>query len=399
MVYMAGDNNLSTAGDKDLWEMRQVGSTEEVNLVVQFDNEGDHGTNRYLVQKGGIDDRVHAMGETDCGAPEVLSDFICWTAENYPAERYALVLWSHGSAWEPAEIDRVARSVGAKDYSAREAAERSASPLGKAFFRSSMARIFSLPSPLERAICVDDGSGHSLDTIELGKILEGAVQALGRPIDLLGMDACLMSNLEVAYQAKKFVRYIVASEESEPNDGWPYDRILKDLVAHPDQSTATLAGRIVRYYVQSYLDRDYTGPVTQTALDLAKVDRAAQSMDLLAEALIGCMPEAKMHMWMAQHKSARFWHNTLWDVKHFSEELGKASQEPAVSQAIGEVQARFKPGRGRFVIAEGHNGASVERCGGVSIYLPALTKVSQFYGELDFAGERRWPALLQAYQA
>lgn len=33
MVYLAGDNNLSTAGDKDLSEMRTVGSTADVNVV------------------------------------------------------------------------------------------------------------------------------------------------------------------------------------------------------------------------------------------------------------------------------------------------------------------------------------------------------------------------------
>ena len=31
MLYMAGDNNLSSAGDADLAELRQVGSTPDVN--------------------------------------------------------------------------------------------------------------------------------------------------------------------------------------------------------------------------------------------------------------------------------------------------------------------------------------------------------------------------------
>ena len=30
------------------------------------------------------------------GDPEQLSDFIRWTAKNYPAKKYALVLWDHG---------------------------------------------------------------------------------------------------------------------------------------------------------------------------------------------------------------------------------------------------------------------------------------------------------------
>lgn len=54
MVYMAGDNNLDSAGVVDLTEMKKVGSTKEINILVQFDREGRNmATNRYYVQKDG----------------------------------------------------------------------------------------------------------------------------------------------------------------------------------------------------------------------------------------------------------------------------------------------------------------------------------------------------------
>ncbi len=40
-VYLAGDDNLSDAGDQDLAEMRSVGATDEINIVVEFDNAGN----------------------------------------------------------------------------------------------------------------------------------------------------------------------------------------------------------------------------------------------------------------------------------------------------------------------------------------------------------------------
>ena len=53
MVYMAGDNNLDSAGVVDLKEMKKVGSTEQINILVQFDRAGRReATNRYCVQKG-----------------------------------------------------------------------------------------------------------------------------------------------------------------------------------------------------------------------------------------------------------------------------------------------------------------------------------------------------------
>lgn len=399
MVYLAGDNNLSTAGDKDLSEMRTVGSTADVNVVAEFDNAGDRGTNRYHVQRDGVDEPVVALGETDSGSPKVLLDFVAWAAENYPAERYALVLWNHGGGWEPSEMDRIARTVGARDYSVREASERSATPLGKIFFRTTLQTIFSLPSPADRAICSDDGSGHSLDTIELGKVLAQAMDQLGQPLDLLGMYACLMSNMEVAYKARPYVRYIVASEESEPNDGWPYDAVLRKLVANPGLPTADLAAHIVSAYIKSYVNRGYSRAVTQTALNLSRVEALAAPLDDLAEALIARMPGVSGKVWDAQRKSARFWHNTLWDISHFCQELERLTARTPVRHVAKAVRAALRPGLNNLVIAESHHGATVERCGGVSIYLPAMTDISRYYADLAYAKEHRWLVMLKAYHA
>ena len=121
---------------------------------------GDHGTRRIRIAKDGVNEIVESLGETDSGSPEVLSSFISWAAVNYPADRYALILWNHGGGWEPTEVDRIARSVASKGYSEREITERSSSPLGRVLFRSSLQKIFSLSGPAERAICSDDGFWH-----------------------------------------------------------------------------------------------------------------------------------------------------------------------------------------------------------------------------------------------
>jgi hypothetical protein len=399
MVYMAGDNNLSSAGDKDLGEMRQVGSTPDVNIIVQFDNAGNQGTQRYRVLSGGQPDLVMSMGETDSGSPKVLQEFIEWAAKAYPAERYALVLWSHGSAWAPSEIERVARSVNSPNFTSTEATKRSSSPAGKVVFRTSLERIYQLPTSSARAICVDDGSGHSLDTLELEKVLAKAKEILGQEIDLLGMDACLMSNLEVAYQVKPYVKYLVASEESEPNDGWPYDRVLRRLVGDPDLPTGQAAEHIVRDYIQSYIDRGYKKAVTQSALDLAKIEALTGPLDGLAQAL-AAMDRQQMRnsLWGALYATTSFFDGTLMDIPHLCKELEKQPVSPAVRQACAQVRDALAQGAGRFVIAEGHNGKTVANCGGVSIYLPMLKEMSRFYPELAFSSQHPWLKVVQKYQ-
>ena len=107
MVYMAGDNNLDGAGVVDLEEMKKVGSTNQLNVIVQFDRQGkDQATNRYYVRKGGpvARDVVESLGETNMGDPKVLEDFVTWSAKHYPAKHTLLVLWNHGAGWDDANL-------------------------------------------------------------------------------------------------------------------------------------------------------------------------------------------------------------------------------------------------------------------------------------------------------
>lgn len=397
MVYIAGDNNLSSAGAEDLREMREVGSSADVNVVVQYDNAGNQGTQRFRVLKGG-NDLVQTLGETDSGDPNVLLDFVKWAKAGYTAERYALILWNHGGGWEPLAIDTIAQEVRSPGYSEREGTERSSSTLRRAFFRPTLEAILRLDSPQERAIACDDGTGHALDTIELGKVLEKTMAVLGQKLDLLGMDACLMSNLEVAYQAQPYVNYVVASEESEPNEGWPYEMILAELVAAPDMSTAELASAIVKTYVQSYKAMGYTGDVTQAALDLSQMTPLNSALDALSAALLARMPAASTQIWKAQRKTKRFWHNTLADIGHFGKEMKRATRQRPIRVAADAVMDALEPGAGKLVIAEAHNGSGVREVTGVTLYMPSpLVGLSKFYGDLAFAKQQAWVQLLKAY--
>lgn len=89
MVYMAGDNNLDQNGVEDINEMKKTGSTQDINVLVQFDREGSGiSTNRYYLQKGTAlnADIIESLGETNTGDPARLIDFINWGINNYQAE-------------------------------------------------------------------------------------------------------------------------------------------------------------------------------------------------------------------------------------------------------------------------------------------------------------------------
>ena len=97
MVYLAGDNSLDSAGTVDLNEMKRVGTTNDINVVAQFDSATGHITRRFCLRKGTSlkADQVASLGKTDTGDPKFLNDFIAWAVKNYPADHYLLVLWNH----------------------------------------------------------------------------------------------------------------------------------------------------------------------------------------------------------------------------------------------------------------------------------------------------------------
>jgi hypothetical protein len=214
------------------------------------------------------------------------------------------------------------------------------------------------------------------------------------------MDACLMNNYEVAYQLRESACFLVASEENEPNDGWPYERILARLVGDPEMEARDLARHVVEDYVASYVDRDYRGDVTQCALDLARVEELAVPLDELAGVLVAGMPSAAEDIWRSQRLSTRFAHNTLWDIADFCEQIEANSDGEPIKEAASSVRAALAPGQESLVIAEAHHGAKVENCGGVNVYLvPPLVRISPYYRELAFAQDRRWLEMLETYHA
>jgi hypothetical protein len=395
MVYLAGDNSLSPNAFVDIDEMRQTGSTETVNVVVMHDSLYEAPT-RYRVEKGGAGEAPEQLPELDTGDGRALVDFVGWASARWPARRYALVLWSHGSGWDQAELANIARAAAPPDFDLSETAHRGDSPLRRAFFRSSLRRIAELPTRSQRAVCVDDGSGHSLDTVELGRAMTRIAALLGQPLDLLGMDACLMANLEVAYEVRTAVRVIVASEAPEPDSGWPYQAVLGLFNAAPVSEPIALGVGIVRVFGEAADQRRDKRASTLVALDLAQVVPLAIEIDALAERLLEGMPATRQTLWAAQAKTTRFWGDTLADLSQLCERL-RAKPESPLREAAAALRATLAPGG--LIAASYARGKDVAGVGGLSIYLPVprKTPISKFYAETAFARERRWAALLDAY--
>lgn len=262
----------------------------------------------------------------------------------------------------------------------------------------------------ERAILFDDGTGHSLDTIELGQVARQIAESVGQPLELLGLDACLMANLEVAHELRQDVRYLVASEELVPGHSWPYQAIYAALRDDPDRPGAALARLVVDRYLDFYSAHPPAGgDVTKVALDLTGIGALVAATDRLAGALHADMEQVANLLWGVQRTTQQRetrggkrqpskFDYALWDLGSVAAALAGAATAPAaIRQAAADTVAALRPGGA--VLAQGHRGDWFDGIGGASVYLmpPRTQRISPFYARLAFARETRWAQMLAAY--
>ena len=217
MVFINGKNDLEMAGLYNVNQMEKVGSSKKLNIVVEqgriaghTDLDGDWtGSRRMLVKKDRNEEKITSpvLMETktvDMGDYKRAVDFVKWSKENFPAKRYMLIIWNHGSGW----MD---------------------------------------PRSAQKGISFDDETGNYIRTPQIGQILKEAGK-----VDILAFDACLMQMAEVAYEVKDYAEVIVGAEETVPGLGFPYDMFLGAMAKKPDMSTEGTSAVMVEAFKMFY---------------------------------------------------------------------------------------------------------------------------------------------------
>jgi hypothetical protein len=357
MVYIAGDNNLDPAALKDIGEMAKVGSSEDLNVIVQLDRAKDRKTRRFFITKDGgyRKDCIEIFDETNTGDPTVLQEFILWGMEKYPASRYALVIWNHGGGW------------------------------------------WDEPEKAKRNIAYDDSSdGDSLNNQELQQVLDKIAQIHGKRIDILGMDACLMAMVEVAYQLRDSIKITVGSEEEEPFDGWPYDRVLDILKNKPRVGTATVGRNMVKAYINSYQGKGED--VTQSAFNLYSIGDVVFRLDALSRNLIARLEDEAVFdaIFHARDCSPHFFSGNYVDFYRFVQVFKNRCKNEGLKSKAGDLLQALRPGSKRAIVYQRKLGQRLRYTHGMSIYFPFST-INPKYRDLDFYRDCRWGEFLEKF--
>ena len=368
MIYLDADNNLESAGIDDINEMEMVGSTTDVNIVVQVDripysvlasnNQGyaddiSNGdwtdTRRYYITQDFDPVQINSqlksnLGELNMGDYQTLVDFANWAMTNYPAQKYLLVIWNHGGG-----------------------------------FRS--------PAYTTKDIAWDYTNGEDKITMpELEDALSAVSSQTGKKIDIVGMDACLMAMTEVAYQIKDYAGIMVASEENEPGDGWPYDSILAQLVSNPSMSAEQLATDIVDKYIFSYS----SGNVTQSAIDLSYLDILAGQLSNLALAIKSDSFTSKSRYIVGAVNSQYYGDPDFIDLYDLCNQLLTYSNSLEVKNIASNIQQTLDDA----ILKSGYIGGKVSNSKGLSIYFPWYYGYSGYYNFTNFSRDTLWDEML-----
>lgn len=229
LVYMDADNSLASYAANNIKQMEEVGSDDNINIVLLYDSTDSSTHGYYYVQSGKLV-CLKDTGELDMASTSTAESFVDYAATNFPASKYMLVYWDHGDA---------------VDY-------------------------YSTSSAASRGVCWDDSSASSsehLSEVNQKAIGEYAVAKFGQKLEVIGFDACLMATAEIAYQYKGIAKYLAASEQSEPANGWDWTA-LQTIKTTPSADGATLAKAICSAYASQYSFSSSTD-WTFSAMDLA----------------------------------------------------------------------------------------------------------------------------------
>lgn len=232
--YLCGSDLESNGGFAtiDLMEMMEVQVPENVNVVIQtggaavWQNEYMDASKlqRWLFNGDGLQ-LLEEQETANMGDAQTLYEFLAFANTNYPADKVMVTFWNHGGG----------------------------SVSGAAFDQI-----------------------HEMDSLDLVEMFQAfnkvwPADKENPALEVVGFDTCLMATVDVAAVFQNFARYLVASEEEEPGNGWYYTGWLGDLAKNPAMKGDELGISICNSYYEGCEAVGTQDRTTLSVTDLTKL--------------------------------------------------------------------------------------------------------------------------------
>lgn len=359
--YSMADTNLEPFMVADVNELGEVGSNDNLRIREFMDRSVEYGEDPLLDQgdwvggrvldlgEPGTSELVEELGDVDSADPATLAAFIADGIETHRAGHYALIISDHGASWP--------------------------------------------------GIGPDEGTAPEYNVLDLDEIVQaisdGLEQAGVDKLDLLGFDACLMANYEVASAVAPLADRMVASQELEPGHGWDYTS-LQLLADDPEATADELGVALIDGFAAQAEASGTQDEITLSMVDLTLMDAVDEAVDGFAEAMEENSATVAPAVGQSEAETLAFGRSPdeaqdkhLSDLGMLAAAIGEAA--PEVADQAGDVVAALDD-----AVLDSVDGIVTEGATGLSIYLPPVIDLADpAYLEVGSADD--WSTFLDAY--
>lgn len=381
LFYSDADCDLEECILDQLDVMVKEGGSKDVHVVVLCDrsplgDESDGYTNRDVANvknwsgakllhlHQGKAEVLGDWGDVNMGDAATLHKFVVTAARRFPAKKYALIINDHGTGWS--------------------------------------------------GLCSDDShNGAALTMTKLRTALQASSRDTG-PLELIGFDCCLMATVEVASTVAPFGRYMVASQELEPGDGWNMLPVFQAIKKKPTMTGAELGTILCDTYQEQFDKSDdetqrTTGlGITLSLVDLRKVAEVERAVDQVSERSARLLRDERVKGWIklarARSRTAEYGRGGNSEEEAACFDLGDLVQCLRQQDDLAAVSCDAVDKALKAAVLHKVNGSALPYASGLTIFFPrkaeALEEVDDNkYEHLAFARNTRWLALLTQYDA
>lgn len=242
MVFMNAKNDLSDSqllglvgkwAEKDIKEMKEVGTSDKINIVVEHGIKGKGSKRMLITKKGGFfssGEKVYGeYPDADMGDYKRVVEFAQWSKKTFPSRKTMLVLWNHGLGWIDPKMDQAPSGTGTA----------------------------------AKGILFDDETKNYLRTAQMKEMM----RQIGYT-DIVMQNACLQQMAEVLYEMKDNVGLFVGSEETMLAQGFDYTGLLNFMNANPAFTNEQLGEYLVTWYKAFYAGGMNIGPISMPLDDM-----------------------------------------------------------------------------------------------------------------------------------
>lgn len=399
LVYMAGDNSLGGYVRDNLDAMRQgMASAPAGNRTIAYVDTPDGNPRLLEVTSSGTQTLYTWPSAHNSASAATVREAIGRVRTLAPADRYGLVLWSHGLAWMPSwatgyltcskarmaepwpqtkheEIFPASFASAARPDSVPVSVTATGSaPTDRPF------QAFPVPTswPATKWFGQDTGENPAgyLDVEQLSEAIPSGV------FDWMLFDACFMASAETLYALRDKAERIVCSPAEVIADGFPYAEIMAELLRPEPDLRA-----VCETYYRNYADdpRPAYRSATVSLVETSQLEALAAATASVLGAALTTDPEVLSVMDLNRLQPLdRYRRHFLFDMGSVVGELETRDLVP-VSLA-GAWRAQLA----RTVIYEAHTptmlGLALDACCGLSMYVPYAdyADLNEYYRSLGW---------------